>query len=80
MPRSILALLSVIATVVPTVSAQVLYGSLVGMVEDPSGAAVPGAETRIVNVLTGQTRTAATDAAGGYVFTNVQLTLCRSGE
>jgi hypothetical protein len=73
MTRTILALLIVFGVaIVPNVSAQVLYGSLVGTVEDPSGAAVPGAEIRVVNVLTGQARSATTDASGGYLFANIQ--------
>lgn len=67
-----LLILSLSAAIVPDASSQVLYGSLVGTVVDPSGAAVPGAEVRAVNVLTGQTRTATTDATGGFLFTNIQ--------
>ncbi len=37
-----------------SVSAQVLYGALVGRVEDPSGAIVPGAKITITNKATGQ--------------------------
>jgi len=52
--------------------AQVLYGSIVGMVKDSSGAAVPGATVTITNKDTSQERTAVTSAEGLYSFTNVQ--------
>lgn len=52
--------------------AQVLYGSVVGNVSDPSQAAVAHAAVRLVNVLTGIEQRAQTDAQGGYQFNNVQ--------
>jgi hypothetical protein len=55
-----------------TLQAQVLYGSIVGMVKDSSGAAVPGATVTITNKDTSQERTAVTSAEGLYSFTNVQ--------
>jgi hypothetical protein len=53
--------------------AQVLYGSLTGNVTDPSSAAVPGAKVTALNVDTGVTRQADTDARGAYLFNNLQL-------
>ena len=53
------------------VSAQVLYGSIVGQLSDASGAAVPGATVTITNQDTGLTRTAVSNETGGYSFTNV---------
>ena len=55
-----------------TLQAQVLYGGIVGMVKDSSGAAVPGATVTITNKDTSQERTAVTSAEGLYSFTNVQ--------
>lgn len=55
-----------------SVSAQVLYGSLVGTVNDASGAAVPNAAVVATNKLTGQQRNAVTNDAGGYTFVAVQ--------
>ncbi|HET7697162.1 MAG TPA: TonB-dependent receptor [Vicinamibacterales bacterium] len=52
--------------------AQVLYGSIVGVVKDPQGGNVPGATVTIVNKDTNLTREATTDAEGGYTFNNVQ--------
>src|SRR5688572_8059243 len=52
--------------------AQVLYGSIVGVVKDPQGGNVPGATVTIVNKDTNLTREATTDAEGNYTFNNVQ--------
>src|SRR2546423_6004213 len=53
------------------VNAQVLYGSVVGLAEDPSGGGVPGASVTITNKATGQTHEAKTDAEGRYFIGNV---------
>ncbi len=54
------------------VSAQVLYGSLIGNVTDPNGAAVPGAEVTATNQNTGVAKTTKTDSNGGYQFIDLQ--------
>ena len=56
----------------PVVQAQVLYGSLVGHVEDSSGASVPGATVTISNKATNQSRETITDEVGNYNFPTVQ--------
>src|SRR5713101_1141672 len=66
----LLALLAA-GTFSQTANAQVLYGSVVGLVEDPSGGGVPGASVTITNKATGQTHEAKTDAEGRYVIGNV---------
>lgn len=48
---------------------QVLYGSLTGTVTDPSGALVNGARVTALEVRTGVTSQATTDATGIYRFT-----------
>jgi len=53
-------------------AAQLLYGGLVGAVNDSQGAVVPGARVVIVNTDTNFTREAITDAQGAYSFTNIQ--------
>jgi hypothetical protein len=63
---------------------QVLYGSLVGNVTDPSNAAVAAAKVTITNKQTSQSREAATNDAGAYSFPNVQagtyeVTISREG-
>jgi hypothetical protein len=52
--------------------AQVLYGSIVGTIEDQSGAVVPNAQVQTTNRETGQNRTATADAAGNYSVVNLQ--------
>ena len=47
--------------------AQVDRGALRGVVRDSSGAVVPGAKIRIVNIETGQSITVASQGDGGYV-------------
>ncbi len=55
----------------PSAFAQVLYGSLVGTVSDPTGALIPNATITITNKATGQTKDATTDAAGNYSILDV---------
>jgi hypothetical protein len=62
---SVLAL-AVILLCVPA-NGQVLYGSLVGTVSDPSGSVVPRATVRVSHEETGQTRTTETNESGGFV-------------
>ena len=50
---------------------QVLYGSIVGTVADPSGAVVPGSAITVTNVATGVSRNDTTDASGRYNVTNL---------
>ena len=56
---------------VAPVVAQVLYGSVVGVVRDPQGAGVPGAIVEIVNKNTNLTRETVTSADGSYSLVNV---------
>ena len=60
------------ATFASSASAQVLYGSIVGTVNDPSGSAVPAAAVTATNKQTGVQRHATSNAAGGYTFAAVQ--------
>jgi carboxypeptidase family protein len=53
------------------VSGQVLYGSLTGTVQDPSGAVVSAAKVQVVAEQTGVTQQATTDASGIYRFTTL---------
>ena len=50
---------------------QVFYGSIVGTVEDPTGAVVPRANISITNKQTGLSRETTSDDAGRYAILNV---------
>ncbi|MCU1261926.1 MAG: hypothetical protein JWO80_4811, partial [Bryobacterales bacterium] len=43
-------------------------GTLIGVVIDPSGSAVPNAKVSLTGTATQQTRTSMTDASGNYIF------------
>ncbi|HEY3743994.1 MAG TPA: TonB-dependent receptor, partial [Bryobacteraceae bacterium] len=51
--------------------AQMIYGSVVGTVNDPSGSVIPGATVTLINKDTGLSREDKTDAGGRFSFTNV---------
>jgi len=51
--------------------AQVLYGSILGNVVDPSEAAVPDATVKITHVETGLSRSTTTSATGAYSFPTI---------
>src|SRR6266849_1220135 len=55
------------------VSAQVSTGTISGVVQDPSGAAIPGVMVSIRNVDTGTARTLTTDAGGRYTAPDLTL-------
>lgn len=52
-------------------AAQVLYGTIVGTVSDPTGAAVPKATVTVVNTATGMTREVTTDDTGYFSIPNL---------
>ena len=68
-----LGLLLVLTIVIPVqpAAAQVLYGSVVGAVTDPSGAVIPGATVTLTNKATGLKQDDKTDEGGRYSFVNV---------
>ena len=53
--------------------AQVTTGTISGLVQDPTGAAIPGVTVRIENLGTGITRTLTTDERGRYTAANLPL-------
>src|SRR2546426_2940110 len=80
----LVAVLAVALTATLPVAAQVLYGSLTGVVQDSAGAVVPGASVKVRNADTSQEFTAQTNDAGGYTFSNLvsgtyELTFSASG-
>src|SRR5277367_2727018 len=58
--------LSLSLILAPNASAQVIYGSLTGNVQDKTGAAVPNATVVITNQATQETRTTTTNSSGEY--------------
>ena len=50
----------------PNASAQVVYGSLTGNVQDKAGAAIPNATVVVTNQATQETRTTTTNSSGEY--------------
>lgn len=70
-----LAVLILLLLLAPNSWAQVLYGSLVGSVTDPNGAAISGAKVEITNVATGAVTTTTTDDRGAYVRNDLQAGL-----
>ena len=55
----------------PPLSAQTTYGSISGVVTDPSGAAIVGAQMTLTNLGTAEKRVEPTGADGLYTFVNV---------
>ncbi len=51
--------------------AQTFYGSILGVVTDATGGAVPQASVTLTNLGTGERRNLATDGAGNYQFVNL---------
>jgi outer membrane receptor protein involved in Fe transport len=69
----LLAIVAIAASLAPPpLSAQALYGSIVGTVNDGSGAPVPGATVTASNSGTGLKLDVSTDGEGGYAFRNMQ--------
>jgi hypothetical protein len=67
-----LALLALLAAFFPSARLHAQTGSITGTVVDPAGAAIPGAQVRIINQATGDlTREAASDGSGNFRALNV---------
>ncbi len=65
------ALFSGLTAVVPALEAQVLYGTIVGNITDPSQSAVPGATVKIVNKGTTQEWSITTNEVGVFSLSTV---------
>jgi hypothetical protein len=67
-----LALLALLAAFFPGATLHAQTGSITGTVVDPAGAAIPGAQVKIVNQATGDlTREATSDPSGNFRVLNV---------
>src|SRR5262245_37961635 len=71
--RLLPASLIVTMALASAVNSQVLYGALVGRVEDQTGAVVAGARVSVINKATGQERDVSTDSDGSYAFRDLQV-------
>ena len=70
LPVLAFVILAICLSIAPA-RAQVLYGSITGVVKDAQGAAVPGATVTIVNKETNLTRDTVTNTEGTYNLVNV---------
>src|SRR5581483_11418481 len=66
----LLVALFVVSTATPA-SAQAVYGSIIGTVTDPQGAAVPNAKVTITDVRKGTSDTATSNQDGNYTVTHL---------
>ena len=84
LPAAATILFSLLALIQTPAAAQVLYGSILGTIEDPSGAVVPNASVIIKNTQTGAIRQVMADEQGRFFIPNVlpgryDLTVTASG-
>lgn len=67
----LLAILAIIAAYPGKSGAQVLYGTLTGVITDPAGAAIPGAAVTVKEMNTGVERATTTNGDGLYLISNL---------
>lgn len=65
------AVLALGALAPQSATAQVLYGSLTGLVTDQTGASIPGANLEAIHMQTGRAINASSDSAGRYSLINI---------
>ena len=65
------------ATLCIRADAQVRFGSVLGVVADPSGATMSGANVKITNLGTNETRSTQTGTGGTFTFPNLNAGLYR---
>jgi len=70
--RGIATIVLIVLFLAPALTAQVLYGSIVGTVRDATAAVLPGATVTITHNETKATRETTTDETGSYRFSTVQ--------
>ncbi|HWR49538.1 MAG TPA: TonB-dependent receptor [Bryobacteraceae bacterium] len=68
---TVITVAAILGLVAPHAGAQVLYGTLVGTVTDPTGSAIVGAEITVTNEGTAQVRSIRTGADGAYTVANL---------
>jgi hypothetical protein len=83
-PSRLLAGIAFAAALATSLPAQSIYGTLTGIVSDPSGAVIAGASVKLRDEQSGSQRDTATNADGYYTFASVppgayQLTVTAKG-
>ena len=73
--KNILALAGAMCLVAPPVRAQSTYGTLLGLVEDQAGAAVPNATVTVTEVNTHISKSINTSGLGSFEIPNRSLTI-----
>src|ERR1035437_10681993 len=68
-----LVLMALLLVVNSTIALAQVSGSITGKIEDPSGAAIPGATVTVTSLETGAARTVAADEAGNYRVLSLQV-------
>src|SRR5579863_181792 len=75
MKRSVLAAVAALALLcslwTPKASGQAVYGSILGTITDPSGAAVPNAKVTVTDQRKGTSDTTTTNDSGNYSVTHL---------
>jgi hypothetical protein len=69
--KLVIALAVALVLIVPATFAQAVTGTITGVIKDPNGAVIPGANVIARNAGTNATAAAITDAAGGYKIINL---------
>jgi len=57
----------------PRLQSQSTFGTILGTVQDASGAVIPGAEVTLLNTGTSAQRIVASDAGGSFTFSNIDV-------
>lgn len=70
--RAFLAALCLAVLIAAPASAQLSTGSLTGVIQDPSGAVIPGVELTLIDAAKGYRYTATSDSVGRYLFRALQ--------
>src|SRR5262252_1698302 len=71
MLRSLATILPIFALASNLLNAQAFYGSIVGNVNDSSGAALPSVSVSLTNTATGDRRSTVSSSDGSYRFVNL---------
>jgi carboxypeptidase family protein len=71
--KFIISAATVIIVITATALSQVITGGIRGVVKDPTGSAITGAEVTAKHIATGEVRRAASDGSGEYAFNSLPI-------